>query len=62
MSTPMPLVLIFGIITVLLVRSRDMRPWEASMAALFGFYLALTPMGWAVIATVNWLLGGFLHH
>jgi hypothetical protein len=61
-TTAMPLVLIFGVITTLLVRSRDMRAWEATMAGLFGFYLAMTPVGWFVVAVVNWLLGGFLHH
>ncbi len=54
----MPLVVVLGIITVLLVRSRDVRAWEAVLIGLFGFYLAMTPMGWAVVATVNWLLGG----
>ncbi|MDG9704830.1 hypothetical protein [Streptomyces sp. DH37] len=60
-SSPMPLVVIFGLVTVLLVRSRDVRPWEAVVVALFGFYLALTPVGWAVLGAVEWLLGGFLH-
>ena len=62
MNTAMPLVVIFGVITVLLVRSRDVRAWEASLIGLFGFYLAMTPVGWAIVAVVNWLLGGFLHH
>ncbi|SFD21190.1 hypothetical protein SAMN05421773_11196 [Streptomyces aidingensis] len=54
----MPLVVVLGIITVLLVRSRDVRTWEAVIIGLFGFYVAMTPIGWAVIGTVNWLLGG----
>ncbi|WP_165985450.1 hypothetical protein [Streptomyces sp. YIM 98790] len=58
MEAVMPLVVVLGIITVLLVRSRDVRAWEAVLIGLFGFYLAMTPMGWAVVATVNWLLGG----
>lgn len=57
----MPLVVVFGLVTVLLVRSRDIRAWEATVVALFGFYLALTPVRWTVQAVVDWLSGGFLH-
>ncbi|MFI1966935.1 hypothetical protein ACH429_22955 [Streptomyces pathocidini] len=57
----MPLVVVFGIITVLLVRSRDVKAWEAVLIGLFGFYTALTPIGWAVIGIVNWFLSGFSH-
>ncbi|MEO3751759.1 hypothetical protein [Streptomyces sp. B6B3] len=61
MNTAMPLVVVLGIVVVLLVRSRQVRVWEASVVGLFGFYVALTPIGWTVIAVVEWLLGGFLH-
>lgn len=60
MSMAMPLVFVLGIITVLLVRGRDVRAWEAVLIALFGFYTAMTPIGWAVVGVVNWLLGGFI--
>ncbi|GGO56275.1 hypothetical protein GCM10012287_49490 [Streptomyces daqingensis] len=60
MSTAMPLVVVLGIITVLLVRGRDVRAWEAVIIGLFGFYTAMTPIGWAVVGLVNWLLGGFI--
>lgn len=59
MSSAMPLVVVLGIITILLVRGRDVRAWEAVLIALFGFYTAMTPIGWAVVGVVNWLLGGF---
>ncbi|MFI1950690.1 hypothetical protein ACH437_02325 [Streptomyces xinghaiensis] len=59
-STTMPLVVVFGLVTVLLVRSRDLRAWEAVVVALFGFYLALTPVRFTVQAVVDWLTGGFL--
>ncbi|MEU6080107.1 hypothetical protein [Streptomyces sp. NPDC047108] len=58
-SAAMPLVFVLGVITVLLVRSRDVRWWEAVLVGLFGFYTALTPIGWAVIGIVNWVLSGF---
>jgi hypothetical protein len=60
MSMAMPLVVVLGIITVLLVRGRDVRAWEAVLIGLFGFYTAMTPIGWAVVGVVNWLLGGFI--
>ncbi|WP_269853487.1 hypothetical protein [Streptomyces sp. RPT161] len=62
LNTTMPIAVIFGIVTLLLVRSKDVKFWEALCIGLFGFYVALTPMGWAVIGIVNWLFGGFLHH
>ena len=60
-GSPIPLVVVLGLVTVLLVRSRDMRAWEAVVVALFGFYLALTPVRGTVLAVVDWLSGGFLH-
>ena len=60
-TSAMPLVVVFGIISVLLVRSRDVKTWEATVIGLFGFYIALTPIGWTVIGLVNWVLSGFTH-
>ncbi|MBW8798403.1 MAG: hypothetical protein JF597_33945 [Streptomyces sp.] len=53
---------IFGIITVLLVRSRDVRPWEAICVGLFGLYLGQTPVGLTVHELVTWFISGFSHH
>ncbi|MET2714808.1 hypothetical protein ACFVUW_07305 [Streptomyces xiamenensis] len=58
----LPLVVVLGIVTVLLVRFRAVRSWEAVVIGLFGFYLGFTPIGWAVMAAFEWLLGGFLTH
>ncbi|MFI6023899.1 hypothetical protein ACIBCP_40455 [Streptomyces sp. NPDC051287] len=52
---------IFGIITVLLVRSHDIRPWEAVCVGLFGLYLGQTPVGLTVHELVTWFISGFSH-
>ena len=53
--------MIFGIITVLLVRSRDVRAWEAVCVGLFGVYLGQTPVIFTVDGLVTWFLSGFTH-
>ncbi|MQS06099.1 hypothetical protein [Streptomyces alkaliphilus] len=54
-----PLVVLLGVVSLLLVRGRDVRTWEAVVIGLFGFHLALTPVGDVVSAAVVWLLGAF---
>jgi hypothetical protein len=56
-----PLVAVFGAVSVLLVRGRDVRAWEAAVLVLFGYYLATSPVSDSISATVGWTLGGFLH-
>jgi hypothetical protein len=56
-----PLVVVFGIVSVLLVRGRDVRAWEAVVLVLFGYYLATSPVSGSVSATVDWALRGLLH-
>ncbi|MFI2349480.1 hypothetical protein ACH492_21000 [Streptomyces sp. NPDC019443] len=56
-----PFALIFGIITVLLVRSRDVKAWEAVMVGLFGLYLGQTPVIFTVDGLVTLFLSGFTH-
>ncbi|WUH93520.1 hypothetical protein OG900_27705 [Streptomyces sp. NBC_00433] len=56
-----PLVAVFGLVSALLVRGRDVRIWEAVVLALFGYYLAESPVSGDVSAGVEWLLRGFLH-
>ncbi|MFJ8488991.1 hypothetical protein ACIRBZ_11575 [Streptomyces sp. NPDC094038] len=60
-GTAYGLAVIFGIITVLLVRSRDVRPWEAVCVGLFGLYLGQTPVGLTVHEFVTWFISGFSH-
>ncbi|GHH77550.1 MULTISPECIES: hypothetical protein [Streptomyces] len=55
------LVVLFGIITVLLVRSRDVRVWEAVCIALFGVYLGHTPAVATIDGFVTWIFSGFSH-
>lgn len=58
-GTAVSLVVIFGIITALLVRSRSVRAWEAICIALFGMYLGQTPASLTVDGFVTWFLTGF---
>ncbi|WP_432141332.1 hypothetical protein [Streptomyces sp. bgisy084] len=50
------LALVFGIITVLLVRSRDVKWWEAALIALFGMYVGQTPLVFAADGLVHWFI------
>ncbi|MGV9315593.1 hypothetical protein ACWDR0_25920 [Streptomyces sp. NPDC003691] len=54
-----PFALIFGIVTVLLVRSRDVKVWEAITIALFGIYLGQTPVIFTVDSLVTWVASAF---
>ena len=56
-----PLVAVFGLLSVLLIRGRDVRVWEAVVIGLFGYYLAESPVSDSISAAVEWLLHGFLH-
>ncbi|MFK4224169.1 hypothetical protein [Streptomyces sp. NPDC019890] len=56
-----PFALVFGIISVLLVRSRDVKTWEAVMIGLFGLYLGQTPVIFTVDGLVTWIFSGFTH-
>lgn len=50
------LAVVFGIITVLLVRSRDVKWWEAALIALFGMYVGQTPLIFAADGLVHWFI------
>ncbi|MFE7661197.1 hypothetical protein [Streptomyces celluloflavus] len=50
------LAVVFGFITVLLVRSREMKWWEAVLVGLFGMYLGQTPLLFAVDGLVHWFI------
>lgn len=56
-----PLVAVFGLVTVLLVRGRELPLWQAVVVGLFGYYLAESSVSGSISATVDWLLRGFLH-
>ncbi|MGW7001854.1 hypothetical protein ACWGCW_03215 [Streptomyces sp. NPDC054933] len=44
------------VVSIMLVRGNDVRGWQLVIIALAGFYLALTPIGNAVVAVVNMLV------
>ncbi|QSY48119.1 MULTISPECIES: hypothetical protein [Streptomyces] len=56
-----PVVVLLGVITVLLVRSRDVSWWEAVIIGLFGVYVAQTPAVFTINGLVTWFLSGFNH-
>ncbi|MCL6300277.1 hypothetical protein [Streptomyces kronopolitis] len=47
------LVTFLAIVVVMLVRSGEVRSWQALCAGLMGFYLAMTPLGYIVTWIVN---------
>ncbi|TFI25537.1 hypothetical protein [Streptomyces sp. 4R-3d] len=55
-AAALPLVAVFGIITVLLVRSREVNWWIAALIFLFGFYTSQTPAVFMVGELVNWTI------
>lgn len=55
------LVVFLGAMTVLLVRSRDVRAWEAVIICLFGVYLGHTPVADTIDGFVVWVLSSFSH-
>ncbi|MFJ8723593.1 hypothetical protein [Streptomyces sp. NPDC093269] len=60
-GTAVSLVVVFGIITLLLVRSRNVRIWEAVCIALFGMYVDQTPVSLTINGFITWFLSGFNH-
>ncbi|MGW1494704.1 hypothetical protein [Streptomyces sp. NPDC002402] len=52
----LPLAFVFGLATVLLVRSREVVWWMATLIFLFGFYVSQTAAFFMIYGFVNWLL------
>ncbi|MEU1628698.1 hypothetical protein ABZ746_25990 [Streptomyces sp. NPDC020096] len=44
------------VVSIMLVRGNDVRTWQLIVIGLAGFYLAMTPIGNAVVAVVNMLV------
>ena len=53
----LPLFFAFGIATVILLKSREVRWWAALFIFLFGVYTALTPAVFMVTNLVQWIFG-----
>ncbi|KOG52491.1 hypothetical protein ADK76_31760 [Streptomyces griseoflavus] len=60
-ATSIPFAVVFGIITILLIRSRDVKFWEAVAIGLFGLYVGQTPLVYTIGGLVNWVFSGFQH-
>lgn len=54
-----PMLVLFGIVTVMLVRSRDIKKWEAACVGLFGFYLGQTAAVYMIDEFVKWVFARF---
>lgn len=56
-AAALPLVVFFGVVTVLLVRSREVNWWVAVLIFLFGLYVGQTPAVFMISEFVNWIFG-----
>jgi len=56
-AAALPLVVFFGVVTVLLVRSREVNWWVAVLIFLFGLYVGQTPALFMISEFVNWIFG-----
>lgn len=54
-----PAVIIFGAVSWLLLRSRTIRPLEATIVGLFGFFLATTGLGHGLAVILDDMLGAW---
>lgn len=60
MVIALPAVIIFGLVSWLLLRSRMIRPLEAVIVGLFGFFLAATTLGHGLATFMDDVFGA--HH
>ncbi|MEC3996770.1 hypothetical protein VSR01_25980 [Actinacidiphila sp. DG2A-62] len=51
------LVVVLAIVTIMIVRSREVPWWQAALIFLFGFYVALTPAMYLVLVIVQSITG-----
>ncbi|MGW6773560.1 hypothetical protein ACWGBX_24490 [Streptomyces sp. NPDC055037] len=59
-ASALPLALVFGLATVLLIRAREVVWWSAGLIFLFGFYVSQTAAFFVVYNMVGWLIGRLL--
>jgi len=50
-----------GLVSVMLVRSREVALWQVLAIGLFGFYLSWTPFAEPIETAVQWLVSGLTH-
>lgn len=53
------MLLLLGIVAVMAVRSREVSGWQATVFSLFGFTLALTAPGYAIIWVLHVIFSAF---
>ncbi|MHB6907876.1 hypothetical protein [Streptomyces sp. DB-54] len=53
------LVVFLGLIAVMLVRSSEVKLWQALCLGFLGFFIAMNPLGYAVAIIVNMIAGFF---
>ncbi|MFF8773802.1 hypothetical protein [Kitasatospora sp. NPDC015120] len=61
MNFTIPLTAFLFVIVVMMVRSRELRIWQAVLVAVFGFFLARTNLADPVEAAVRWFVTGLTH-
>jgi len=50
-----------GLVALMLLRTGEVKIWQALIIGLVGFYLRWTPFGTAIVTAVQWLLTGLTH-
>lgn len=54
-----PMLVVLGIMTTLLIRSREVRPWVAAVVFLFGVLVGATPFVFTLVGLLNWFATRF---
>jgi intracellular septation protein A len=60
-TAALPLVFVFGVLTLMLHRSREIRAFHLLVIGLFGFFLAETGVAGLIRSVISWLIAGFFH-
>jgi hypothetical protein len=53
------MLVLFGIVAVMYVRSREVSGWQATVFTFFGFSLACTGPGYLVVWILHFIFGAF---
>jgi hypothetical protein len=61
MTAALPLVVVFGALTLMLRRSREVSIFQVLVIGLFGFFLAETGVAGLIRTAVGWIVAGLFH-